>query len=146
MIVMMVGILPVEHVVLADTTYTPFRFSFDAKMIRKENVFMIYSDTVSVTDKDNNAPKDTSGINLYFDGQLYTDIDCKTKLDHIPHQPEPFYVHAIYSLDVLLFLFGASLLLEASIALAALPQLQLCPSICTSRNPDLPVNQNFRNS
>lgn len=99
MIVMMVGILPVEHVVLADTTYTPFRFSFDAKMIRKENVFMIYSDTVSVTDKDNNAPKDTSGINLYFDGQLYTDIDCKTKLDHIPHQPEPFYVHAIVAVD-----------------------------------------------
>lgn len=99
MIVMIVGILPVQHAVFADTDYTPFRFTFDAEMIRKENVFMIYSDTVSITDKDNNAPKDTSGISLYFDGALYTDIDCKTKLDHIPHQPEPFYVHAIVAVD-----------------------------------------------
>ena len=37
--------------------------------------------------------------------------------------------------------------LEASITLAASPQLQLCLSfICTGRNPDLPMNQNFSNS
>ena len=99
MTVMMVGIIPVEHVVFADTVYRPNGFSFDAELVKPKDKFMIYCDKYNISYKDNVAPENTSGISLYFDGALYSDLECTEMLDHFPVGPESFFVHAVFVID-----------------------------------------------
>ena len=99
MTVMMVGIVPVEHVVFADTVYRPNGFSFDAELVKPKEKFMLYCDKYNISYKDNVAPENTSGISLYFDGALYSNLECTEMLDHFPVGVESFFVHAVFVID-----------------------------------------------